>query len=442
MNKDERREMKNELVVSLMHSNYMINSYGTEKYVRALGHELNENGYNHLCFFSVFHDFGSKSVGVIYNDTFRGILKYSEIISIVSKICEEENLSLNIIHVHNMLNHQLLVIEELALHFNVGIVFFVHDFFLVCNRYKLIDTSGGFCGISQPSNDKCGGCSNCLNGINHYHTMKDFLLKNLNQINSVVCPSKYVAAGIESVYPYLKSKIIIRPHLTFVGKTERPQIRQRIHVGYAGLQVKDKGFEEWKNLVNMVSQNTSRYEFFYFGTGREHVNNVTNVYVSIAEQGDSAMLNALRKFEIDVGFIWTMCPETYSYVYYEFAASGAFVITNQKSGNVCEEVKTNRNGVVFSSFNKCVDYLLKVDTISSDINKFRRDINGFSPLSISNNISMRNLLGTSKVKSLDGRRVKYPSICKLKTIVYYIKHFKMLHINGEQKKYEEKQNRH
>ncbi|MFR2988444.1 MAG: hypothetical protein ACLTMR_06340 [Faecalibacillus sp.] len=44
----------------------------------------------------------------------------------------------------------------------------------------------------------------------------------------------------------------------------------------------------------------SEYSFYYFGTGKEKIDNVTNVYVSSAEQGENAMVEAIRKEALDI----------------------------------------------------------------------------------------------------------------------------------------------
>ena len=46
--------MKNELVISFMHANYLVNSYGTEKFVRELSGEMKKHNIHHLSFFLCF----------------------------------------------------------------------------------------------------------------------------------------------------------------------------------------------------------------------------------------------------------------------------------------------------------------------------------------------------------------------------------------------------
>ena len=58
------------------------------------------------------------------------------------------------------------------------------------------------------------------------------------------------------------------------------------------------------------------------------------------------MLKALRENKIQVAILWSICPETFSFTYYECFAAGVFVITNQNSGNIEAMVRENKNGIV------------------------------------------------------------------------------------------------
>ena len=58
------------------------------------------------------------------------------------------------------------------------------------------------------------------------------------------------------------------------------------------------------------------------------------------------MLKALRENKIQVAILWSICPETFSFTYYECFAAGVFVITNQNSGNIEAMVRENKNGII------------------------------------------------------------------------------------------------
>ena len=54
----------------------------------------------------------------------------------------------------------------------------------------------------------------------------------------------------------------------------------------------------------------------------------------VSNKVKNAMVEAIRKEALDIVFMWTQCPETYSYVYYEMSINGVYVLTNTNSGNI------------------------------------------------------------------------------------------------------------
>jgi len=62
------------------------------------------------------------------------------------------------------------------------------------------------------------------------------------------------------------------------------------------------------------------------------------------------MIDALRKNEIDVAFLWSICPETFSFTLYEALASGCYIVTNSASGNIQDTILRNPQwGKIYAS---------------------------------------------------------------------------------------------
>lgn len=416
--------MNNDMIVSFSHSNYMINSYGTEKFIRELSTTLRDEGYHHLNFFSFYHQYGKIAVGVNYDDQFRGIYDYNDIFDIIDWYEKKENISLRAIHVQHLLNHKIDYIEDIIHQYNVPVYLFVHDFFVVCNNYKMIDSNNHFCGISKPDYDKCRHCKNKDNGINHYQKMKSFIKSIDANLVSIVTPSKFVAEGIENLFEEQKDKVVVRPHLCNEGHWTRPLISNKVKIAYAGLQVSDKGYDTWKKLVECLG-NIKEYEFYYFGTGNDRIEGVKNIYVSVAEQGEDAMEKALKNELIDVALMWTMCPETYSFVYYEMSVCGIYILSNVNSGNICREIKNNKNGKVFNSLEECINMLEDFEAIKACLNRYRATPTSFCPKFVKKNTSLGELIPTIKVeKNFMSERIKRPNRKVIKTMAYLMKHYR------------------
>ena len=107
----------------------------------------------------------------------------------------------------------------------------------------------------------------------------------------------------------------------------------------------------------MFSQFKDKYEFYCLGENDEIIPGIEYRDVSFIEDGEMAMENALVSNSIDISFLWSIWPETYSYTYYESFPAGTFVITNKMSGNMADLVKRNQNGIVLEDFDALVDLL-------------------------------------------------------------------------------------
>ena len=75
---------------------------------------------------------------------------------------------------------------------------------------------------------------------------------------------------------------------------------------------------------------------------------VNNIPVSFLDEGPDAMVKALRECQIDIAFLWSIWPETYSFTLYEAFAANCFVVTNSMSGNIAEQIRNNSRGIVFN----------------------------------------------------------------------------------------------
>lgn len=358
------------MVVSFTHSNYCIKPTGTEKFVRNLSEILQHDNYDHLNFFSFYSDV--KSVGVNYNDKFMGVYGYEQIANIISFYANKYCDNVVALHFQHLLNHKLDILATVVNTFKVPVSIVLHDYYLICNRLKMIDTNDHFCGVSKPCTEKCIECRNKEIGMKHFNEMHRFLNAIDPFIYRVIAPSEYVAERVTNVFPEIAEKIVVRAHLRLSGSAAYTPNNGKIRLAFVGAPMKEKGFSDWKQLVREIRDKCpDKYELFYFGTGKQVIDGVKNVYVSTSEQGENAMMDSLRNYGIECAFVWPNWAETYSYVYYELALCGIFIISNKISGNICSEIKRNGNGRIFSERRDAVTWFLNSETSRKEINTYR-----------------------------------------------------------------------
>jgi hypothetical protein len=100
-------------------------------------------------------------------------------------------------------------------------------------------------------------------------------------------------------------------------------------------------------LVDAMSTN-GQYEFHHLGSGHKRNRSVRFASVSVLDQGPMAMIEALRAHRIEAVLLWSIWPETFSFVAHEAVAADAVILTCQDSGNVARVAKMH-GGLVFGS---------------------------------------------------------------------------------------------
>lgn len=223
----------------------------------------------------------------------------------------------------------------------VGTRLFLHDYHTVCQSPHLLRNGESFCGMDVPCGTKCRGCG-CRNP-DWLPRMKT-LLGGLGMRLRVTAPSESVAAGWLETWPEFRGRVEVVPHWTPVRTARGPghPPGTPLRLAFAGAQLRHKGWDVWCRTVDALRKAGAGYEFLYFGLDRALPDGVRAV-----ETGDGGMTEALRRERVDFLCLWSVCPETYSYVYFEAVQAGAWVLAPESSGNIAAAIGKSGWGTVF-----------------------------------------------------------------------------------------------
>lgn len=384
------------LIVSFAHNNYQYSPFGTEKFMRDIDKLFMSENINHLNFFG-FYKIGKifPYIGINFNGQFQGIVHKRRIGYIIKEYESKLNLCIEKIYLQHLFNWDTGLVAKLIQKERVPVVVFLHDYYLECVRFNLINDKNKFCGEDRPSEKKCKNCKYWRKEKKHIFKINTFIDAIDSYIESFIAPSEIVGRIFVNAFPEIKEKIVIRPHLIMEGQKKYDPIKGRLIIGYQGNQVESKGYHEWKKVTQQLAK---YYEFKYLGIGDEKVVGVKNVFVSTVLQGREAMVNAIKKEKISIAFMWSKCPETYSYVYFELLQNGVFIVTFKDSGNIAALVNANGNGKVFDTLEECVHWLSNTDEVLRCVNEYRCN-SGLKPERIINNPSAKNLFEIQDVQN-------------------------------------------
>ena len=368
-----------QLGIVFSHSDYTQKPHGTERCIREIRQEMLKHDADFIQVFPIkkriLMRFGFETVGVNLGSEFLGIYKLKDIPGLYNQQCTKLNCSKGIVQIQHLLFYNLNTLADVILELQRPIVVGVHDYYMFCPQLNLVDSNGHFCGFEAPAEEKCIACKYKEDGIRHYEAMRDFLSKVRPFLNRIIVPSRVVEQTWSKAFPDYRDLVMLRPHLECAGSTPQPRNHDHdiIKLCYIGLQNANKGFNEWQELTEQL--NGACYELHYFGVGKTKLPNVINHYVSISEQGEDAMVQALIHSGIDICLFWPNCPETYSYAFFELLSSGVMVITNSNSGNVMEQVLQFKNGRVFDKKQDMFNYFNDPSSVNEDLNKYREEKN-------------------------------------------------------------------
>ena len=275
-------------------------------------------------------------------------------------------------HIHNLRHFDLERVRCFLHEVPIPVKLFLHDYATICPKYSLLRNDERFCGRAPPSPEKCGGCAS---GTPGHHGRIRAVLESVRGRLRVVAPSPIARHIWLGTFPDFEDRVEVVPHLVPAGsrandyRAKPPEARVR--VAYVGAPYRHKGWEIFRQLSAAAAVARWPYEFYHFGLFRGSIPEIRNISVSILRDGPEAMTQALRRAEIDIVFLWALCPETYSYVLHECLLTNAMLVTNPDSGNIADTVAAQGVGRVFADWAELEAYLHDVQQVRRDVDFYR-----------------------------------------------------------------------
>lgn len=366
------------------------NQGGVSKVIREHMQLFQDEGYCYALLFPIAK-IRTKLWGYLINNEFQSLIASNDV---CERITQEgglrpwkwekggggtEGCGIVEIHLHHFMRMNLNEIAEIVDACDVPIKFFIHDFYSVCHSINFIDSEGKYCGDSPMSEEKCCHCVFYKSASQHRERLESFF-QNIRDRLTVIAPSEYALSVWLKNFGGLKCSTRVmplqKPEGIYNGNRGIRKFEEPLRIAYVGSCVTLKGYAQWKTAVTNCLRAKKNFCFYVFGDAKEKVAGVTNVSVNVSKV-PTDMIDKLRKYEIDVAIINTICGETYSYTFHECFAANCYIVTNKLSGNVAASVLDRGNGVVLERPDDLTDLLLCEETLRSYVLRFRE--NCYSP---------------------------------------------------------------
>lgn len=255
---------------------------------------------------------------------------------LVNNIISAFNVAL--IHVHHCIGHPILSLKQVLRDCSVPYVISLHDYYLICPSYNLLDYTKQFC-FARKSASYCRICSQSLFSqgselrtqwkINSYFLME--------KAAKIICPSKSCKDYFSKEFTALASKFEVIEHgiyselnLPIQQATDKSLSLgcQSLSIAVVGALDYKKGSELLRRTMETIETNStfnSRVVFHFFGIENleGYVQSPLAIFHGRYTRND---LPSLLK-NIDVALFTSIWPETYCLAAYEVLACGLPVIT-------------------------------------------------------------------------------------------------------------------
>lgn len=194
----------------------------------------------------------------------------------------------------------------------------IHDYFCICPSYTLTTPENKFCGL--PAHDSAA-CKKCLvrhkfigANIKTIHMWREAWGNFLNQSTEIICFSESSVNLVKMVYPKAQDNIVLQPHkaLYEFKSIYIPKESRVMTIGVIGNIDKHKGSEIVRDLQNLLQE---RERIVIIGQCFLPVKNIRSkkiIFTGPYQREDLPRI--FKEYNINIGFIPSVWPETFNYV--------------------------------------------------------------------------------------------------------------------------------
>lgn len=263
-----------------------------------------------------------------------------------------EQYRIDLVHFMHFMHHPMSLLEVARRH-GAATVVTLHDFFVACPRFNLLDAAGRFCWTTRPPIESCDidlrRTDNLAAGSQA--SRRAFVAYILSRAHAITCVSESQKALVCSAYPHLADQMrVISPGIEprrFKGLQPRaPRDGRPLVCAALGNYTHPKGGDVLIHLFNHC-RNPAQVKFVIMGRLDEpfpHIIDAVGLdHVEILGSYDPADLPKLLA-EVDVALLASIWPESYVLTLSECWAAGVVPIVSD-IGALGERVSDGVNGL-------------------------------------------------------------------------------------------------
>lgn len=209
----------------------------------------------------------------------------------------------------------LHAILELKYYYNAKLIMLGHDYFSVCPTINLLQNTGYYCGLKCCENNvECLQQNRYISdtGCRDIAEWRDEWKTFLAQCDSITVFSKDSKSILENVYGEL-GNIEVVPHITnkMLEIRKEYKLTGNLNIGILGVLSDRKGLFIVKGMLNKISREKLPVNVVVIGTSEEDISGKNCIVTGKYTREELPRLMYI--YDIDIIFISSIWPETFSY---------------------------------------------------------------------------------------------------------------------------------
>ncbi len=288
------------------------------------------------------------------------------------------NFNIDLVHIRHLINHSF-DLPYIAKKLNIPVVVSIHDFYLICPFYTLLDENAHYCG--GVCNSSLENCYNSLEDLNDIHSKKiipiwrDEVNKLINNVDCFISTSQFVKDLCLYIYPnILDSTFKIIEHGRDFPKLNKiyyevPNnsfpVKILCPANYLNTM---KGSEFIKKLK--LEDTNNKLDFHFLGNCRDNVEEFGVNHGTYPRNDFHKKVGEIKPSFIGIFSIW---PETYCHTLTESWSCGVPVL-GSNLGVIQDRIIQNGGGWILD-INNPHDSYLKILSIIDDKEEYEKVTN-------------------------------------------------------------------
>ncbi len=233
---------------------------------------------------------------------------------------------------------------------DVQLILLGHDFYMVCPTVNLLNDKEQYCGV--PDLKKCEECVKNNNELKYleFESMKEWRSNwkaFMAACDDIVVFSNDSKDIFEKAYGALPNLHVVPHQIDYLPAIERKYKHTKtLNIGLMGALVKHKGLEPVKQALKYIESNHLDVNLILIGTCAENI--CSKHFVETGAYTRDMLPNLLFKYDIDVFWIASVWPETFSYTTEEIMTM-KFPVMSFDMGAPAERIKKYEKGAIIPS---------------------------------------------------------------------------------------------